>query len=430
MMNKTESIWCPLPWTHIGIKNNGSLRMCSHSKDKNGINTELYNNGNLLTINDLSNDILNCDTLREVRKDFMNGRFSDQCIRCKTESAAGNNSRNVWETTRHLNTFTKQDAINMTDKSGYITNPHLVSLDLRIGNLCNLRCVMCFPGESTRWYSDYEEIYGNNTFNVDNKTYTLDKKGTDFNWINSNEKIQNIIQSAAKINKIKFGGGEPILIKQHQTLLELLIENEYSKNIELEYSISLSALPQVIVDLWSHFRKILLCVSIDGYNKVNEAIRYPSNWGTIESHLDMLDNSNDNIEIFTSTTLSLLNIEHFSEYMIWLRLKNFKKINKHVNSVCASHPVLYPRYLSLGILEPEYQQEIFDKLKQDLKDYPEELKKIEYYDRLYHEYVSNDVDKYRSEFSRKFYKFKKLQNQDWESLFPYAFKMVKRWEEL
>ena len=31
----------------------------------------------------------------------------------------------------------------------------MLEYDIRIGNLCNLRCKMCNPGESTKWYDEW-----------------------------------------------------------------------------------------------------------------------------------------------------------------------------------------------------------------------------------------------------------------------------------
>lgn len=433
----TTAPWCPLPWTHLGVKNNGTLRMCSHSQSGGNKNTVLTKDGRELTIDELDTvDVLNADNLKQVRKDFLEGNWPDQCRRCRIESAAGHRSRDQWETLRHLETFTKDRALEITNKDGSITESQIQSYDLRLGNPCNLRCVMCFPGEATKWYKDYKEIIGDDTFVVDNKTYSLNPKDSDFDWVRSEEKVASLIRASGNLNKIKFGGGEPLMIKKHYDLIKGLIEAGYSHNIELEYSSNVTIFPEELFELWKHFKIIKICASVDAIGSANEAIRYPSKWNTIVSNLKMLDSLGEKFTVFTSTTISTLSIEHFANTMIWLQEQNFKKINKDVYSISASHPVYAPYYQNIAILE-EYQEErIFNNLRKQINDtnFDVEIKnamlgKIEFYHQYYKKFkIDGDaVNTYRKQFAERFYKFAKNQNQDWASIFPQAAQVVSEW---
>jgi hypothetical protein len=68
-------MWCPLPWTHIAVKNNGTLRMCSHSQSGSNGNTVLSKDKVTLNADNFANinDVLNCDTLKQVRSDILRG---------------------------------------------------------------------------------------------------------------------------------------------------------------------------------------------------------------------------------------------------------------------------------------------------------------------------------------------------------------------
>ena len=37
-------------------------------------------------------------------------------------------------------------------------------LDIRFGNLCNLKCAMCSPTDSNQWYDDYNAVWGYDRF--------------------------------------------------------------------------------------------------------------------------------------------------------------------------------------------------------------------------------------------------------------------------
>jgi hypothetical protein len=43
--------------------------------------------------------------------------------------------------------------------------------------------------------------------------------------------------------------------------------------------------------------------------------------------------------------------------------------------------------------------------------------------------VKDDVDIYRKQFSERFDRFAKNQNQDWDSIFPMASNIAKQWKE-
>lgn len=431
-----SNFWCPLPWSHVGVKNNGTLRMCSHSQSVGVGNTVLHNNGQSLTIEDMENtDILNCDTLKDVRRQFLSGEFPSQCKRCLVEKNAGHRSRDEWETLRHQDILTKQDALSNTMADGTLVNGKILSLDLRVGHQCNLRCSMCFPGESSRWYKDYELITGYKTFWVDGREYDLDIKNADFDWVRSEEKVNALVNAGRYITKINFGGGEPLMIKHCHSLVKKLVDAGYAKNIELEYSTNLTTFPDEMWEVWSKFKEVKFCCSIDAYGEANEAIRYPSNWNTVESNLNMLDNTPDNISAFTSTTISTLSLEHWADFMLWVDSKKYKKINSTSHNFCASHPVYNPKSLSVTILEKADFDNIIkiqkDKINSSTSNIKEiMLDKINFYEKFYNHIENANIDQFRKDFVNSFTNFEKQQNQDWSNIFPLANNIVNRWRNL
>lgn len=415
-------MWCPLPWTHVAIKNNGSLKMCSHSQQTGSGNTLFYNKRKQLSVNDLSPDVLNCDTLKEVRREFMSGNWPSQCNRCQIENEANGNSRNNWETEKHKDIFTYEDAVKRTLEDGTFVDPEILDYDMRIGNQCNLRCVMCFPGESSKWYDIYEDVMETDVFIADGKQYNINSTQNEFGWIRNRDNVERVVKAAPLLKKINFGGGEPIVIKQHMDILRGLIDNDRAKDVEIEYSINITSLPESLFPLWKHFRKIILCCSLDALGSANEAIRYPSKWDKVEANLKFIDSLDDYIQAFTSITVNILSLEHFADLMDWIDKQQFKKINKykgHPN--LASHPVYNPKYLSIAILEPHQFNRIWMK-KPNLKQ--------EYYNELYNQIKLDDKDaiQHRKDFVKRFYKFQKLQNQDWTTIFPEAYNVVREWE--
>lgn len=397
--------------------------MCSHSQSAGSGNTLLFKGRKQLTINDLSVDVLNCDTLKEVRKEILAGNWPSQCKRCQMEHEARGNSRNNWETEKHKDFFTYEDAVARTLEDGTFVDPELQDYDMRLGNQCNLRCVMCFPGEASKWYDIYEEVMESDFFTVDGTKYNINSTQNDFNWIRTRDNINKVVDASPNLKKIKFGGGEPIIIKQHMDILRGLIDKDYAKNVELEYSINITTLPEILFPLWKHFKRVILCCSLDAVGLANEAIRYPTKWEKVEANLKLIDNTEDHIQAFTSTTVNILSLEHFADLMEWIDKQQWKKINKfegHPN--LASHLVYNPKYLSIAILEQHQFERIWLS-----KPNPRQA----YYSDLYRQIKLNDNEalNHRQDFVKRFYKFAELQNQDWSLIFPKVYDVICEWKE-
>lgn len=420
------NLWCPIPWSHIAVKSNGALRICSHSQSGGNKNTLLEKDGRTLRIDSIG-EALNSDTLKEVRLQFLNNKWPEQCRRCKIEQESGKRSRNQWEATMY--DFTREDAESITLPDGSVTEQRVLSMDLRLGNKCNLQCVMCYPGESNQWYKIQEQITGSKVFMIDDITYSTD--GHDhFEWCDQEEYYQLLAENAKYLQKIKFGGGEPWLVKQHLTLLKNLLEQGLAKNIELEYSINVTIVPQEFLRTIDQFKFVKLCCSVDGYGEVNEAIRYPTKWSVIEKNLDFLDTGPPNSAVFTSTTVSILNIEHFVTWMQWLESKQFNKINTDTFSGVVSHPVMNPKYLNLRLMTDEQHSRMFVHLKSQTTN-QEMLTKLNQWE-MYSKKLpmtEEEIVQGRKDLAVFFEKMTVIQGKDWRAIFPMCYRMIEEWKE-
>ena len=417
-------MWCPLPWTHLGIKNNGDLRMCSHSQSAGSGPTLLATDGKALTVADLQDqDVLNCDTLKKVRIDMLQGYWPEQCRRCESESKIGSNSRDKWETDRHKESFTRSMAIDLTSADGTVTDCKFQDFDLRIGNQCNLRCVMCFPGEASKWYDAHEEITGLDHFTVDDTQYDLINSTNVFSWSKDKQNIESLIKHSDQLLKIKFGGGEPLMIKHHRYLLESLIAAGHANRIELEYSSNMTIFPPDLFLLWKNFKKIRICASVDAVYEANEAIRYHTKWQTVVDNLKMLDESADNISVFISSTISTISLEYYGALLMWIEDQKFKKIRDNV-----SHLVYNPKYFNISILEPHQLDRILSKARNDVSKHQNLIKKINHYEYLYKNIAMDDTEFYRRWFTQVWDRFQINQKQDWDNIFPLASAVVAEWK--
>ena len=121
---------CILPWINFSTNTFGRARACGYSDTKSDAK-----------LRDSSiPEQWNGDYFKTIRSDFMQGKWPDNCRRCRyVESLDGISKRmeeNGWfyEDNRHL--------IDQTAPDGTVPYqpPHM---DIRVGTICNLKCIHC-----------------------------------------------------------------------------------------------------------------------------------------------------------------------------------------------------------------------------------------------------------------------------------------------
>ena len=91
-----------------------------------------------------------------------------------------------------------------------------------------------------------------------------------------------------RLEKIRFIGGEPLLIKEVRQSLAYLIEKGIADRITLMIVTNGSVCDDEILDMLNKFKSVILLFSVDGYGKTNDYIRFPSNWSDVENNIKSL----------------------------------------------------------------------------------------------------------------------------------------------
>ena len=371
-MSKT---WCPLPWVSQELTNNGNLRVCAPSKSSKSKGVlknekgEIYN----VTKDDLE-EAGNSLTLKKMRLQILKGEYPEQCVRCHKEEASGISSRRMFEVVNCKDFISFEKAAQTTSPEGEVDRSKypIVHYELRLGNHCNLKCRMCGPTDSDSWYSDTVKVWGVNIFKDSHGQVELIKKdrdlyetkNKDYDWINSNHFWNQIQKNIPNIKFLHITGGEPLLIKKHYEFLSMIVKKGYAKNITIDYNSNLTFLPDKALELWSYFKKIQIAVSIDGYGKVNDYIRYPSQFKKIEKNLEKLDqSSNNNYSLQIAGTVQVYNIFYLTDFIEWKLKKHFHHVNS-INkgySILNLHPLFNPSFLNVKILPKKSKDQIKEK---------------------------------------------------------------------
>ena len=402
--------FCPLPWNSINMRNNGDLRICcntnSYSPQKGIMKKQdgtPYNAGK-----DDWNEARNAEMLKEVRQSMMKGEWHPECERCRQEEINGIKSRREYENEdwgKWFGNVNLESVKEHTAEDGTI-DPKKVPvdfIDIRYGNFCNLKCRMCGPTDSHKWYDDFVKITGKTEYKDTHEKIKLTKnaKGkwhtNQYDWFQSNNRYwSNFEQYAPNAKKIYIVGGEPLIIKEHQESLERLVASGKSKNIQLEYNSNLTMVPDRLVYLWEQFKQIRIGVSIDGTGSVFNYQRTPAKFDAVYKNMMTLQTNNRiNLKAWFAFTVTPYNVFHMPEFMKWKLVESgLTKFNPltGMRPVITHHMCHSPKYFNVKVLPPDLKEQV----KQYYQEHKDWVMTTEFEDKVKNNFVKvlNGVEKF------------------------------------
>lgn len=222
------------------------------------------NKGNFSVI-----DIFNSDTFTELRKSMMNGEKHPACDVCwKQEEISDHSYRLKNPMSRHT-----------ID----IEIPKIKSIDIGTGDLCNLACRMCSPGNSNKLRKDQNYFIKNNMTHMttENKMWGWNKTpGTihEVRFVDSDTKFYNSLMTHEGLIRIKASGGEPLLSDMWMNWVDYLIKTGQSKNIVMDCHTNATKFSDENIERLLQFKEVSMNMSIDATHKIYEYIRFPMTW--------------------------------------------------------------------------------------------------------------------------------------------------------
>jgi len=324
-----ESI-CPLPWAGLHYGCDGFIYPCCYINQKN------LHEYRLGTVEAGVESAYNSQKLRDMRVRMLSGIKLDACSGCYRREVLGYESFRQWKNKQYA-TFD----YSKTDEKGYYPFKGFKYFELKISNLCNLKCRICNSGSSTGWYKDEGII------------------GTEQNCFkDSNSLIAEFKKHENSIDLMYFFGGEPFLIKQHYDLLDYLYNNK-KFNIEIHYSTNLTVMNNKILDCLEklkHFKKVVIIGSLDGEGKKFEFLRKNSSWNLVENNIKTFSNFTEDFYLMPS----LCNLNIFSIFDILQKLIE-NKLVKPQNIIL--NMVFEPSYLAYTNLGPKLRKKVIKKIE-------------------------------------------------------------------
>ena len=297
---------CILPWISIETTPLGNVRPCCLYRDE-------------LPEIDLKTHTLqqafDSKAMRDLRRSFRRGEKPDGCRNCWREEDAGKKSKREYM----LEKFS-EEPVDYSTNSGN----DLVFIDLKLGNICNLKCRICGSWSSSKWAQEELDYEPDNKDHVARdwlKRGQWPRKSPDF-WKNMDELLP-------QIKYFEFTGGEPWMIKEHFGLLERAVDKGYAKDIDVHYNTNTTQFPKDPT-IWKHFKHVQIAFSVDNTEERFEYERYGAKWRTSNNNIKKVHAlRNDGYPITTQLccTWNIQNIYYLDEILTWAETMNFDSIH-------------------------------------------------------------------------------------------------------
>ena len=290
-----DDVMCILPWIHMHPWPNGKTMLCCDSPWENNIGD--------LRENTLE-EVWNSERMKQIRLNMLNGKKCKECVRCYEKEEKGHDSLRVRSNKDWLEPH--WDKVENTNTDGSLDDLHIVYLDFRFSNVCNLRCRYCGPELSSNWYADAKA----STFNVSPTERIIQiRKDVD----NFMEEFDPMLEH---IEQIYWAGGEPILMDEHWGIMNRLVEMGKT-DIRIFYNTNFTTLEykgQSVLDLWKNFDNISVGASLDAEGIRGEYQRKGTVWEDVENNIIELRERSPEVDFYISATVSAYNAWHITDF--------------------------------------------------------------------------------------------------------------------
>lgn len=310
-MNIPHNKFCVLPWVSIEASPIGTVRPCCLADDE-----IVDNDGHkfeLLTAD--FKDIQNSKHMIKIRQQFLDGEQPQTCRKCWNEERSG-------RTSKRMHTLDRMKHMNISSEWTTDAKP-LMFLDLKLGNICNLKCRICGSWSSSQFAA--EEIA---QLPAEEKkkshAYTMLRAGA---WPQENTQFWNEIDSVLEnIRYIEFTGGEPFMIAEHFRMLQGIVDRGIAGQVEIHYNTNGTQYPDKAIEIWQHFKTVEIAISIDDLGARFEYQRSNAVWQEVEHNLNrfrLLRQQCANIRLQCCSTVNVFNVRYIDQLANWIAVQEF-----------------------------------------------------------------------------------------------------------
>lgn len=301
--------FCIYPWVEQVVLPPGTVGYCCVASEGGPVYDE--NKQRMKVPSQTLQEAWNSPYMRQIREKMLREEEVAGCKLCYYQEQIGKKSyrqmhNEEWKRKAPLE-VSQRLANSVHDKYEVAGSP--LYLDLRLGNLCNLKCRMCNGYNSTKIAAENEKLMEKDT----SYREFMKKMGTDSvakipRWYEAESFWEEVKGMVPTLRKVYLTGGEPTLIKRNLEFLKYCVETGHSKHIFLMFNINGTTLTDEFLQFLPFFEFVLINVSIDGYGPLNSYIRNGSDWSVIDKNLRRLLQLKGPIKIGITPTIQIYNI--------------------------------------------------------------------------------------------------------------------------
>ena len=358
-MNIPHDKFCVLPWVSLETSPIGTVRPCCLADDE--IVNDAGEKFNLATATFL--DIQNSDHMQQLRQEFLDQRQPQTCRKCWREERSG-------RTSKRMHTLDRLKHMLPSQEWTADAKP-LMFLDLKLGNICNLKCRICGSWSSSTFATEELANLDKNEDKKSNHHYQMLRQGA---WPRENPTFwTEIDQVLDQIRYIEFTGGEPFMIQEHFDMLQGMVDRGIAHNVEIHYNTNGTQWPEGAESIWSHFKTVEIAFSIDDVEQRFEYQRSNAVWSEVQNNIQRfreLRDRHSNIQLQVCCTVNVFNVCYLETVANWIEQQNFDFV--YWNMMHDAY------YFSIATLPDRAKQKISQRLlsAQVSKPTADEFKKI------------------------------------------------------
>ena len=271
---------CSLPWVHLELNlHNDRVQPCCKWE------------GSIGRISEGALDLWQGPKFSQLRQQHLSGLPPPECRAC--QGSPEEFSYKTWKNQLY------KSLLNVTIKPEP-AKPRVLHLGLK--NTCQLACVMCSPGLSSR----LDQLVRSNPELTQWHTPTDHHR---------KQSLDHVISLIGDLDHVTIAGGEPTIDPDCMTIIKA-IDHLNQKSCTVNVSTNLDRINPELMDLMNQ-RGDHLSVSVDAVGLANDWIRWPSKWSRLEANLNLILDRWPRIGLRMNTTISCLTVTTMNELIAW-----------------------------------------------------------------------------------------------------------------
>ena len=311
-MNIPHDKFCVLPWISLETSPIGTVRPCCLAE--NELRDDAGEKFNLARAEFAT--IQRSQDMQTLREQFLAGEQPETCRKCWREERSG-------RTSKRMHTLDRLKHM-LPDQEWTADAKPLMFLDLKLGNICNLKCRICGSWSSSTFATEELANLGPDQNRKDSFHYTMLKQGA---WPRENPVFWRELAAVAdQIRYLEFTGGEPFMIAEHFDLLRSLVSSGLAPNIEIHYNTNGTQWPRDAASIWKYFKTVEIAFSIDDVGARFEYQRTNAVWAEVTENIARfreLRNHLPNIQLQVCSTVNVFNVCYLEELSHWIEAQHF-----------------------------------------------------------------------------------------------------------